>query len=553
MAALPVLVSDKKSLYSSLPALPNTSVAVSAGDVFKNDGRIIECITAGTIPAGGMSSNMEGNLMATYIDSDTFRTVTFGTAVFRDVIGHPNFGWDYAVPSLWQLYQVNNPNQISSYSTIERPTLGRHTVFFDSNCEFWITRSLEPRDTGIAMWGYWDITNTVYSGDSGYESSVNLGQPAQTEFPAYISVDADSPAYVAKKGATIHFRDAGAGQYIIGGYGYMEGFILDIAAEVSMSGAATTICHMWFENCDWLLSAPVVSAIYGRTDGGVGNPGVFIDVMFSNSYMEFRKDVRYCPTGKLHFENSKIDRASSFPLFDVNTSYSSIDFVGTDFTGLVGDAPLVTVSTFCPRTEIQYEGCSGLKLSHVKPDIPYGKGSYRVEVFGGELDGVWDPERYLLFTENFEASLTTEYYAYSSATADTYGLLTYKYDTYDTLTPGLTFCVLQKLSAWAEVGLYEISVVFLVPEDVEVTPENMWLDVSTVGEFDGQIFSSRGIASNLQEDEDTTWVKPSGFKAYRVTIHAPHDASGVIAGSVYCVIPNCTLYLSGSLHAMKVA
>lgn len=552
MAKLPVLFSPVRTLYSTIPTLPTAPTAVTVGQMFISRGRIIQCVEAGTTANGSMPSSLHEDLMATYVDTDTFRVVTFGTAKFRDITGHPNFGWSYAVPSIGQLYAVNNPNQSYSLSTIERPTLGRQTVLFDSECELWLTRSTIPRDTGIAMWGYWDVTNELYSGDVGYETSVTIGQPAQTEIVAYISVDAESPTYASKKGATMHFQDKLTGTYIIGGYGYMEGFVLDILTEVYFSGAPMTICHMWFEDCDWSIAGPLSTAVYGRSDGAVGSASTYIDLMFRRCDMVFRKGGEYRPAGKACFEDTRVSRTEDAPILDLKDTYMNVSFIGVDFSGLVGDSPLATSTSYCPRAEIRYEGCVGLKRSHVVPPFKYGLASYRIEVFGGELDGVMDTDRYLLWTEHYEMVHDTDHYAYSSATGDGYGLVTYRYSTYAHLELGVNFCVLQKLTAWAEAGVYEVSIRLLVPSGVSLTADNLWLDISTTGVTQGQIHSSRGVAACVSEDMDTTWVKPEGFTAYRVTIPAVHDVDGMITGSIYCVIPSVVLYLSGNLHAMKV-
>ena len=132
MARLPMLFSSERSELASLPVLP-ASTAVSLDSVYQYNNRSFLCVQAGTTSAG-VSSTVYAASIATEAHDDTYQTLTHGTAIFRDITGHPDYGWSRAIKYLPVLYEVDNPNQVNSLVRWWRPTAGYNTVYFDSDC-----------------------------------------------------------------------------------------------------------------------------------------------------------------------------------------------------------------------------------------------------------------------------------------------------------------------------------------------------------------------------------------------------------------------------------
>lgn len=550
MALLPILFSTERSLIDTYPTLSTYGMAVVAGDRYRYSGSLWLCTQSGT--TGGFSSSTYDNAMSVLHDDAVAPNVlSTGTAKFIDITGNPNYGWGAASWSIYSLFTANNETTTSTVGDIRRPNQGMNTVYFDSDSVIYTGSNLGNRG-GLAMWRYYDAINELVWG-TGVPLGYTIGHPTADKHITYVSVDASLPDMPTKKGAVINITDQ-IYACRIGGFGTVIGMVFNIEGITTFSGAQCTICHIWFEDCEFHVRKNLDTVVEGRLDGSVGSQSTLVDIMFRKTPMAFYAGATYTVGGKVCFEDTEVSRDTDTVAFMLGLTYTQLSFVAVDFSGMQGGSPYLGVgTTYAPMTEVRYEGCTGLEVAKIRPITRYGDATYRIEVVGGELDGVVDTSRYLLFTELYDMELVNYPYALSSTSEEGHGLSTLRITTTGDIQPGFNYCTLHTFVTWATPGIYEVSVRLLVPEGTVLNSTNLWVDFSSTGDARGVVNSSYGTEGILVEDDGNSWVKPYGWVAYRVTILTAHDLHGHISATLYCAVPDTSLYVSGSLHTLMVA
>ena len=548
---LPVLFSNVLTTYSLLPPLyAGTANVVVAGQRYRYNNRIWEALTSGTVTAYPAST--DAYMATAHEDTPVYPTLVVSGVSFRDVSGDPSLGWECAIGSYPSLLAVTNPS-LSSSPNPQRPTLANNTVLFDSNSTA-ITRRADgiERDSGLCMWGYWDFSNEVgYGTFSGGAAITVCPQVDPSDSLRWVSVDASHADMPPKKGAVLQFKPStSTSPMFIGGLGYVEGFILDILAPARFSGTTRTVSYLWLHDCDFLIREAVDTAIIGRANVISRTPtteAIYVDIYFTASNIELWDSGSFSICGRFCFEECTLVRSVDRPFFYALCGITHLTLTASDFSQVSQDTPLYAIATTCPYLHIKFDNCTGLVSTHV-PRIDSAAGtSYLVEIIGGELDGEYDPHRYIAYTESYTMVVTSETYPYSSLTAPTGGLTSIRYETTDWLEEGFSFCQLHRFNSWSEAGVVRVAVELLLPAGTTTSLDSLWFDCGVCGADSVEVWSSKTAQTPFVLDEESVWVNSDGAVAYTCSGIFRQAFPGTITATLYCAIPNTTIHVRPNL------
>jgi len=549
MARRPILFSLKRSKLGTLQTMGTGGTAVVVGGVYLYKARAWLCMVGGNTGAEP-SGSADQAMGVIYDDEVTPWQLALGTTRFIDITGDSAYGWDYAIGYLSTLFNPSNTS--TSFATL-RPNAGGNTVYFDHE-DVVVTDGQTLHLGGLAMWSWYRSNQETFL--ALYPTMERtIGHPLPSDHRLYVSVDAGHPDMPTTKGATIRFLKAtNNNPCYIGGYGTVVGMILRIESYCLFTGAERTVCHLWFEDCDFLVSDVLSTASVGRASGSVGSTSIVIDLMYRKSPMIFSGTGNYTINGRVVFEDTYLQRDSDTTTLILGSVYTSISFVAVDFSGMAGIAPYIRPgSTFMPMAEIRYDGCVGLQSHQLRLRANYGAAMYRVEVVGGEVDGVLDPKRYQLFTDLFELEEVGAPVAYPPTLSVNHRPVAFKIATNRYVDSTINFCVLHTYIVQADAGLYEVSVDVLVPDTVSVTADNLWVDVTSCGAVRGRVETTLRNPACLFVGEGVWEGTPPGYVPVRLLLPAMQEVSGDLVATLYTTIPSTVMYASSTANLSLVA
>jgi hypothetical protein len=187
------------------------------------------------------------------------------------------------------------------------------------------------------------------------------------------------------------------------------------------------------------------------------------------------------------------------PTFIPKRSYGKIHFIGCDFSAMP-EHPLVVVD-MPGYHEVIFEQCVGLTDAKLWIDYGVAGRPFRVEVIGGEVNGVIDRDRHHTYTHNHKMVRTPSYYRDSGAedwVGNGYALSVITDRRVQSIANEVE--ILDTVGVVNQKGVYRAVIHCALPDSAVVTDSNFWADV---------VFQSQnhGIVPSANRDVYISWVE----------------------------------------------